>query len=113
LANLTAKLEEQIERTTVKLTQKLHLRPASGGLDAEWMPGVIRPYLISLVQPQVSRAKLLETQVREQKKQITIYEKLFRTILPKLSIDGATSTDLGRVKKQIHKLVETERKQTQ
>lgn len=109
MTTLPNQLADKVDRIAEKLTQTLHLRPASGGLDSEWMPSVIKPYLLSLVKPQNNRIKFLEMQVREQKKLLAVYEKMYRVVLPKLAIEGATSTDLGRLKNQIHRAVEIEK----
>lgn len=102
-------LNDRIERTATRISQKLHLRKISDGLDADWIPGAIRPYLQSLAKPLDTTNRQLDQQVRDQKKLIVLYEKLLRELLPKLSIEGVNATHLGRIKNQIHRIVELEK----
>lgn len=102
-------LNDRVERTAERIAQQLHLRRVSDGLDSDWIPSAIRPHLQSLAKPLDTEIRRLDQQVRDQKKLITLYEKLLREILPKLSIEGVNAKHLGRMKNQIHKIVEHER----
>lgn len=104
-----SELNDRVDRASQRITQQLHLRKVSDGLDADWIPGAIRPYLLALAKPLDTSNRQLEQQVKDQKKLIALYEKLMREILPKLSIEGVNAAHLGRIKNQIHRIVELEK----